>query len=330
MDPVSQAALGAAWAQPAAGRARVVTATLLGAAAGIAPDADILIQSNSDPLLALEYHRHFTHALAFIPVGALVCAVLLYPLCRGRVTAAQCYWFCLLGYATHGILDACTTYGTQLLWPFSNARIAWNNVSVVDPLFTLPLIVLVLVGARLRRPRFAAAGVCWAIFYLGFGVVQHGRALAATAAIAAERHHAPERLGAMPAFGTLLVWRSIYEHDGRYYVDAVRTGLATRVFTGRSIRKLDIARDLPWLDPLSQQAKDLERFRWFADDYLAPDPEHPGRVLDLRYSFVPNRTDALWGIVLDPAAAADTHVRYVTMRARSAAEGRTLLEMIFP
>ena len=54
------------------------------------------------------------------------------------------YLFSFAGYATHALLDACTTYGTQLFLPFSNTRVAWNNVSVVDPLFTIPLAVLVI------------------------------------------------------------------------------------------------------------------------------------------------------------------------------------------
>lgn len=330
MDPLTHAVLGAAWAQPAARRPKLMTASLLGAGAGVAADADILIHSSTDPLLGIEFHRHFTHALAFIPIGALVCALAFYPLVRSRVTAAQCYLFCLLGYATHGLLDACTTYGTRLLWPFSDARIAWNNVSVVDPLFTVPLIVLVVLGVRRLEPRFAAAGVCWAIFYLGLGVVQNQRAIAADAELAASRGHDPVRIDAMPAFASLLVWRGVYEHDGRYYVDAIRTGWKTSVFEGQSIEKLDAERDVPWLDPESRQGHDLERFRRFADDYVAWDRSRPGYVVDLRYSFVPNRVDGLWALVLDSHAAGDAHARYVTMRARTLDEGRSLLDMIFP
>lgn len=330
MDPVSQAALGGAWSQPAAGPARLRTATLLGCAAGMAPDLDILIRSSSDPLLALEYHRQFTHSLIFIPFGALICAILFYPFCRGRIRAARCYLYCLLGYASHGLLDACTTYGTQLFWPFSSARIAWNNVSVVDPLFTLPLLALVAFGFFRRNARFAAAGLAWAILYLGLGVVQNHRALEVGAEIAASRGHEPVRLEAKPAFASILLWKSIYEYDGRYYVDAIRTGWTTRVFEGESVEKLDLDKHFPWLDPDTQQARDLQRFRWFSDDYLALDRSQAGHIVDMRYSLVPNRADGLWAIVLDPHSADDAHVRYVTMRARSLAEGRMLLDMIFP
>ena len=46
-----------------------------------------------------------------------------------QVSFGFTYLFCLLGYATHGMLDACTSYGTQLLWPFTNHRYAFNTIS---------------------------------------------------------------------------------------------------------------------------------------------------------------------------------------------------------
>ena len=296
----------------------------------MAPDIDIFIRSTTDPLLALEYHRQFTHSLLFIPFGALVCAAVFYPFWHKRITAAQSYLFCLLGYGSHGVLDACTTYGTQLFWPFSRTRIAWNNVSVVDPLFTLPLIALVITGIRRRNVRYAAAGVCWAILYLGFGVAQNFRAVEIGTALAVSRGHEPIRLEAKPAFASLLLWKSLYEYDGRYYVDAVRVGRSTQVFPGESVEKLDLAKHFPWLDPASTQGEDLERFRWFSDDYLAPDPDQPGHIIDMRYSLVPNTADGLWAIVLDRDAPSDAHVGYVTMRNREMREGQLLLDMMFP
>ncbi|NCG05712.1 MAG: metal-dependent hydrolase, partial [Gammaproteobacteria bacterium] len=140
MDPLSQATIGAVAAQSAVTRQDLARIGLIGALAGMAPDLDVLIQSSTDPLLQLEYHRQFTHSLVFIPIGALVCAVAFWPLVRRHMSFKAVWFTALVGYATHGLLDACTTYGTLLLWPFSDARIAWNTISVVDPLFTLPLL----------------------------------------------------------------------------------------------------------------------------------------------------------------------------------------------
>ncbi|GIS21122.1 MAG: hypothetical protein CM15mP120_30380 [Pseudomonadota bacterium] len=78
---------------------------------------------------------------------------------------------CLAGYATHGLLDACTSYGTQLFWPFSNVRVAWNNSSIVDPLFTLPLVGLVAAAVIFSKRHFAIAAMVWALGYLGLWLV---------------------------------------------------------------------------------------------------------------------------------------------------------------
>src|SRR6056300_1337691 len=149
MDPVTQGALGAAVAVSKARPQQITGAILLGALAGMAPDLYVAIRSSSDPLLFLEYHRQFTHSLLFIPFGALLCALVLHPLSArwSGLAFRQAWMFCLLGYATHGLLDACTTYGTLLLWPFSDARIGWNSSSVVGRLFTLPLLGFAITGA---------------------------------------------------------------------------------------------------------------------------------------------------------------------------------------
>lgn len=314
MDPITQGALGAVVPVSAFPPEKIRAAALLGCLAGMAPDLDVLISSPTDPLLFLEYHRQFTHALVFIPVGAAIAAVVLHWSVRNTLTPRESYLACLLGYATHGFLDACTSYGTQLFWPFTDYRVAWNNVSVVDPLFTVPLVVLVILAMVKRRRALALAGVGWALAYLALGVVQNQRAEAAGARLATARGHEPHRLTAKAGFANLLVWKVVYEHDGRFFVDGVRTGLSVSICPGTSVPRLDVERDLPWLDARRQQAVDLERFRWFSDGYLALDPTVPNRVVDMRYSLVPNQIEALWGIDLGPGAAPGEHVRFVTDR----------------
>jgi len=213
MDPITQGALGAAWAQAGGGGrprqrfALIRDATVLGALSGMAPDLDVLIQSPRDPLLFLEYHRHFTHALAFVPVGALLCAAGLHWLVRRRLKFRETYLFCLLGYASHGLLDACTTYGTQLLWPFSSERVAWHVVSVVDPFFTLPLMLLVAAAWYWRRRALAWAGLVWGVAYLSAGAVLNQRAETLGWELAAARGHTPVRLEAKPSFANLVLWK---------------------------------------------------------------------------------------------------------------------------
>lgn len=329
MDPVSQAAFGAAWAQQAAKPGKLKVAGAVGAVSGMTPDLDTLIRSSTDPLLFLEFHRQFTHSLIFIPVGALICAGAFYWFVRARLTFLQTYLFCFLGYASHGVLDACTSYGTQLFWPFSDERVAWSNISVFDPMFTLPIIALVVLAAIRRRPRLARWALVWAAAYLSLGVVQRERAESIGEVLAASRGHAPQRLEAKPSLASLLLWKVIYEHDGRFYVDAVHAGRSATIYEGESIEALDLARHFPWLEPGSQQALDVERFSRISDGFVAPNENASGHVIDLRYSMVPNEIDAFWAIVLDPAAGPEDHVRFIVTRERAPEQSLRLLEMMF-
>ena len=86
MDPISQAAIGAAAAQSCTRADRLRHALLIGCLAGMAPDLDVLIRSAEDPLLFLEYHRQFTHSLFFVPIGASLCALALYPFINVEVS----------------------------------------------------------------------------------------------------------------------------------------------------------------------------------------------------------------------------------------------------
>ncbi len=329
MDPVSQATLGAVAAQSASNPRRLRADAFLGCASGLAPDIDVFIKSAIDPLLFLEFHRQFTHALVFIPFGALICATLFYVVVRRHLSFRETFFFCLLGYATHGLLDACTTYGTQLFWPFSTTRIAWNNVSVIDPLFTVPAFIFTVVATIKARALYARLALAWMICYLLLGIVQKERAeFAALEHVRARGHH-PVRLEAKPGFANLLLWKVVYEYDGVYYVDAVRAGLTTRLYPGDHTDKLDIAKHLPWLDLNSQQAKDVERFRWFSNDYLAVDTRDRNLVIDMRYSVIPNEIDALWGIRLNPAASPSAHVGYQTNRDASPERLEKLKRMLY-
>lgn len=329
MDPISQGALGAACGQNVLQRSRLVPATIAGCVSGMAADTDVIISSTTDPLLFLEFHRHFTHSLIFIPIGALLCAGALHWFLRAWLPFRLSLLACLAGYASHGLLDACTAYGTLLFWPFSDVRVAWNNVSVIDPLFTLPLAALVLLAVRRRQIAPARWALLWAVAYLSLGYVQMQRALEAGAQLAAQRGHIAVRARAMPSIANLWLWRHVYEHQGRIYVDGVRVAAATTVFEGSSLRRPDLARDFPWLSSDSTQAQDFRRFERFADGYLGLVEDGTGRIVDLRYSALPDETVGIWSIALDRLAAPGAHVDFVTDRGAAPGQAARLYRMLF-
>ena len=313
MDPLSQGTVGAAFAQSVANKNNIFKISVIGFLAGLAPDLDILIKSPTDPILFLEYHRQFTHSLFFIPFGSLIVALILFPFVKSSMSMKTVYYASLLGYATHGLLDACTSYGTQLFWPFSNERVTWNNISIIDPLFTIPALILVVIAIKTKKKIFSFFSIGWIIFYLSLGFIQYERALLAAVELAQVRGHSPERLTLKPSFGNLILWKSIYQHKETFYVDAIRVAQSSTWCTGESIRVFDYQYHLPNLEKESQQKKDIERFRWFSQDYLGYDKER-NIVTDVRYSMIPNQIAPMWGLMIDEQRGVNDHAIWWTSR----------------
>ena len=298
MDPISQGALGAVCAQVGAKKQKLVYAGVLGLIAGLAPDLDIFLRSSDDPLLFLQFHRQFTHSLIFAPVGAFFITILSWRMVKKYLSFLEAYKSCLLGFLSHGLLDACTTYGTQNLWPFSNVRVAWNTISIIDPLITVPLICFIILGCIKRRKIFVYFGLVWSLAYLFLGAFQNFRATAISQVIASSRGHVPKNLTVKPSFGNLVLWKSIYEFEGFYYTDAIRIIVDKKICLGERTEKFIPGKHTPKLIPGSQLAKDIERFRKFSNGYLSF-KEESSLILDARYSMIPNEFSPLWGITVN-------------------------------
>ncbi len=323
MDILTHGLLGGTLAQSCSNKAEARSATLVGFLAALLADADALIQSSADPLLTLEYHRQFTHSFVFIPVGALLVALILWPLLKkfGQPLGFwRIYLYALLGCATSGVLDACTSYGTHLLWPFTDERVAWSVVSIFDPLFSLILIVALGLGLRWHKKWAPRIGLLLAAGYLSVGWWQHQRAEEVIRTVALERGHVAERLAIKPTMGNLLLWRSIYRADGIYHVDAVRVGIgAVKVYPGEAVPAFDSPHWVAGLSIESILHKDIGRFETFSDGYLAFHPEDPTLLGDVRYAMLPTSARPLWGIRLD-LQHPSTHAQFEASRRMSRAE----------
>ena len=328
MDPLTQGTIGAVLPQ-ALSKKNLGIVALLGFLSGMAPDLDIFIRSSTDPLLSLEYHRQFTHSLVFIPFGGLICALFLFVVFKkiSPFNFKKTWLYCTLGYGTHGLIDACTSYGTLLFWPFSDIRIAWNNISIIDPLFTIPLILLIALATIKKKNVYSKIALGWAVIYLMIGMYLHNVAINVGKEIAEQRGHTITRIKAKPSFGNLILWKTIYETDNQFYVDATNL-LFNKIIPGESIKKLNQEEDFPWLKEGSQQYKDVERFKWFSNDFLAVNPQNKNQIIDIRYSGIPNEIGGLWGVQLNPNKHNQEHVEFVIMRSASIERFKVLRDMI--
>ena len=141
MDSLTQIVLGASVGELVLGKKIGNKAILWGAIAGTIPDLDVLLRYFTDEISATEMHRGFSHSIIF--------AVLIAPI-LGWLTKKIHFkinevsfkdWTKLFFWTTvtHPLLDAHTTWGTQFFWPL-NYRLAYQNIFVVDPLYTLPFL----------------------------------------------------------------------------------------------------------------------------------------------------------------------------------------------
>jgi inner membrane protein len=300
MDPVSQAVFGAAAAQVATTGRLGKLAFACGAVGGLLPDVDVVIRSAADPLLAVEMHRHFTHSLLFVPIGGALAALPFLLKRDNRRRAGPILAACTLGCTSHAPLDVLTSYGTLWWWPFSHARLELDWMSIVDPLFTIPLLLLTVLSMVRTSRRLAAAAALFALSYIGLGAALHHNAFAVQRGLAAARGHAVEHGRVMATLGNVLVWRSVYVAGGEIHADAIRVSpfAAPAVVEGQrvplvSAPPLDLTPDRA----LSARfARDLARFSWFADGFVARDPTDPTALADMRYSLATERFEPLWGV----------------------------------
>jgi inner membrane protein len=308
MDPITQGAIGAAVAQSFSRHKRdLKLAAAAGWIGGMAPDLDVFIRSSTDPLLALEYHRHFTHALAFIPVGGALVGLFCWLVTRRRHSLPHMVLFATIGMATHGLVDALTSYGTLLLWTFSHVRISWDTLAIIDLFFTIPLLLGIFAAIRWRSHRVVRVAVAVSGLWMMFGAYQHVTLKRAQAALAAERGHTISHSRVMPLLkvvNPLFSWRSVYVADEVIYVDGMtyRPFRAPHITAGGSLPRFDaraLAATLPAESPL---ARDLRRYDWFADTLTASLPDDPTVIVDMRYGASGATLRPMWGIRITPEA----------------------------
>ena len=308
MDPLTQASIGAAAAAIACRKAETRHALLLGALAGAAPDLDVLIRSEADPLLSLQYHRHFTHALLIAPlIGMLVAALFKGFFFWKHYPYRRLALFGMVGAITHGLIDACTSYGTLLYWPISHHRESWDIISIIDPIFTLPLALLTVIAFVFRRPRFAQYAVALCLIYLSLGTYQRGQATQFAAQIAEERGHEPEELSVRPSLANIMLWRIVYRSGDEYHVDAVRITPFSdpKQYPGSIVDAFSEESAQIIAPEDSVLADDIERFRFFSQGYLYRYSDEVNMVADLRYAMFPDSIKPLWGIRMNPANPED-------------------------
>lgn len=149
MDSITQAVLGAAIGKTCLGNKLGNKSMVLGAAVATLPDLDIIALPFLEPLERLSMHRGYSHSIL---VSLILAVILAYLLRRIKISKEiplnRLLTFCWVTLFTHILLDGFTSYGTLLFLPFSDFRFGFDSINVVDPIYTLPLLIGLILSSK--------------------------------------------------------------------------------------------------------------------------------------------------------------------------------------
>ncbi len=283
MDSISQAALGAAVGEAVLGRQIGNRAIVWGVVLGTLPDLDVVVNPLIDQVTQLTWHRGWSHSLLVAAAVSPLLAFGFNRLHRGRATFNRWTLAVMLCLVTHMLLDTFTVYGTQLLMPLTNYGYAWNSVAIIDPLYTIPLLVGVVGALWLRRTnarRFwlNMSGITLSSLYLiwSLGVKWHVHEVS-TADLERQQIDYSRIMHSPTIFNTLL-WRITVEDGDRLHVAYYSLLDSDRILDWKTINK-GYRQITTFAD-----SRAISTLRWFSKDWLVEfDVDGQRRFADLRF-----------------------------------------------
>ncbi|WP_304640538.1 metal-dependent hydrolase [Pseudomonas sp.] len=269
MDSVTQAVLGATVQGAILGRWQGRKALVYGAILGTLPDLDVVLDFG-DAVANMTQHRGFSHSLfVLIPLAAMMTWVIRRYRPHPDYTSLRLFTCIALVLVTHVLLDVFTTYGTQIFWPLPVTPAAISSIFIIDPLYTLPLLIATIVGLIIglgrRGMRLQYLALIVSTAYLASTLA--GKSMAdqkLEQALAQAGIQAEITFSAPTPFNTVL-WRVVAVAGDHYY-----EGLVSWV-DSEPPELVQLPRNASVARPALADSPQHERLRWFTRDILRYD-----------------------------------------------------------
>ncbi|NNF86613.1 MAG: metal-dependent hydrolase [Winogradskyella sp.] len=291
MDSLTQIVLGAACGEAVLGKKIGNKALLFGAIGGTIPDLDVFVGRLlfNNEIQTMAFHRGFMHSILFSILGAFVLGWLfhvLYNNGRRKHQTTRQNWMILffLALFTHPLLDSFTPYGTQLFAPFSNYRVALNTISVVDPLYTVPFLICLIIVmfynriSRMRK-RWLKYGLAISTFYLFLTCVNKLYINSIYKSSLEESAITYTQFQTQPTIFNNILWYGVAESETSYYLGFYSLfDKSNRLKEWITIEKNH--------EKLNLQHPDITTLSWFSKGYFnVVELENEGEYMynDLRY-----------------------------------------------
>ena len=201
-----------------------------------------------------------------------------------EVPFKQWYWLFFLAFFTHIVLDCFTAFGTQVFQPFSNFRVAFNNIAVVDPLYTVPFMICLIIASTIKRTRPARSmwnwlGIGVSSLYMLLTIINKHYVDGVFEKALNHRKIEAIRCRASPTILNNLLWSCVAEDKTQFYV-----GQYSIFDTDPNLHWLNVIPKNDSLDQAWSSHPDYRTLEWFSDGYLGAFPTDSVIVLtDLRY-----------------------------------------------
>jgi len=290
MDSLTQIVLGAACGEAALGKKIGNKALLFGAIGGTIPDLDVFVgrwfYNNEIDIMA--FHRGFMHSIVFTVFGAFLFGWITYRLYnngkrKNTTTLNNWIWLFFLSLFTHPILDSFTPYGTQLFAPFSNYRVAINNISVVDPIYTVPFLLCIIVlmffkRNTSKRKLWLKLGVGISTTYLLFTFINKVYINSIYKESLKSEGISYLRFQTQPSILNNVLWYGVAETETNYYV-----GFYSLLDKSKNVETWNKLPKNHHLAPINY--KDIKTLAWFSNGYynFIEEKDSVLRYNDLRY-----------------------------------------------
>ena len=285
---MTQLLLGAAVGEATIGRKVGRRALLWGAIAGTLPDLDVFVPLG-DPVSDFTYHRSASHSLFVL---ALLTPLLAWLATRIHAETRPLFrrWMLMiyLVFATHVLLDSLTAYGTQIFWPLSDLPVSLSTLFIIDPSYTLPLLVGVIAALVMTRDSDRGHlvnryGLIISSVYLGWSLVAKVVVESSFSAALRDQGIVYERMFTTPAPFNTLLWRAVVRDQNGYY-----EGYYSLLDDDKDIRfSYYPSRE----DLLPQIAAHwpVQRLKWFSRGFYSVSERHGDIVIsDLRMGLEPH------------------------------------------
>lgn len=320
MDTITHGIAGAVIAKAGFSKRLGRIGTVAGIVAAILPDTDTILRFISEESF-IKYHRAIGNSIFILLPVAFVVALIFNKISKTKALGIFSL-LVLIEFSVHDFLDLQTSFGTMLLYPFSDKRFTMDLVFIVDFYYTTILLVGLLLSFlwKGRGEIISRTAIVLIIIYTGFCAYNHSKAINVARSFVSENRIEAINISSLPQPLSPFRWANYIETEKEIYKGFVNLREKTYkknlgdTYVGRFVARYDSPKDVRYMiwekfpeSPFVNKALSLDGlkfFLWFARfPVLLEEKEDGGlhklRFFDLQFGTLEDRYPFLYEVDFD-------------------------------